>query len=92
MNDTKFNIERVCVIGIGGVGGFFGGKIAQYLESNSIETPEILLFKEMYDNSDRNPFLVSEASIDSISTGMDENEYPIVNIIKSNPVSSRRYI
>jgi hypothetical protein len=37
------------------------------------ETPEILFFKDMYDNSDRSPFLVSEISNDSISTGIDEN-------------------
>ena len=41
MNDTNYKVESVCVIGLGGVGGFFGGKIAYYLESNSIETPKV---------------------------------------------------
>ncbi len=41
MNDTNFKVESICVIGLGGVGGFFGGRIAHYLESNSIETPKV---------------------------------------------------
>ena len=41
MSHRNYRLKRVCVIGLGGVGGFFGGKIAYYLETNSIETPKI---------------------------------------------------
>ena len=41
MNSSNYKLENICVVGLGGVGGFFGGKIAHYLASNSIEIPKI---------------------------------------------------
>lgn len=38
------------------------------------ETPEILLFKSMFDNADRSPFLIAEAVIDSVSVGINEED------------------
>ena len=55
------------------------------------ETPEIVFFKNMFDNADRSPFLVAEASIDSISTGIVENHESLLRIYP-NPTTSLVYI
>lgn len=55
------------------------------------ETEEILLFKSMYDAADRSPFLVAEAVIDSLSTGIDE-EKQIRLTVFPNPSNGIVYI
>ena len=40
MNDTNYKVESIGVIGLGGVGGFFGGTVIRLGESLGIPTPE----------------------------------------------------
>jgi len=38
------------------------------------ETEEILLFKDMFDNADRSPFLVSEVRLDDVTVSLEEHQ------------------
>jgi hypothetical protein len=55
------------------------------------ETPEILLFKSMFDSADRSPFLVAEVVIDSISVGINDLEQIHLNVYP-NPSNGIIYI
>jgi hypothetical protein len=55
------------------------------------DTEEILLFKSMYDNADKSPFLVAEAIIDSVTVGITEVS-PIQVHVFPNPSDGRVYI
>ena len=64
---------------------------AWMVEMFEYESDEILLFKDMFDNADRSPFLVSEATIDSVSTGIGINDQPRLSIFP-NPSKGRVFI